>query len=76
MIIYLITLSLALSHIIVDFVNDLMILQMKPFNCTKCLSFWLGLIICLLVLPLGSIEVLVIPSASYLINKIIDNYIV
>lgn len=32
----------SLTHLIVQFFEDNNILQFKPFNCEKCLGFWLS----------------------------------
>jgi hypothetical protein len=64
------------SNIIVDFLSYMNVLMFKPFSCKPCFSAWLGILVSLIVYPLGSIECLVLPALCYLVNKILENYIV
>lgn len=72
--IYTLIINLFISNLIVDLIYDFNIesLQFKPLNCSKCLGFWLGLTSILYTDPVSAIT---IASASYLINKILSNFI-
>lgn len=67
MIIYLICITLGFSNAIPDFLSNYISL------CKPCTAFWFGIIIGLIAYQCGNIlaiEVLVIPSISYFINKL------
>lgn len=71
--IFYLIIALGWSNIIVDLFNDFEILQLKPFNCKPCAGAWLAIIIALIAFPFGSIEILVLPAATYFINKVLEN---
>ncbi len=57
------------SNLIVDLDYDF--LNFKPFSCTKCLGFWLGL----LTFPFTGFYAPFIAFSAYLINKYISAFI-
>lgn len=67
--IYLICITLGFSNAIPDFLNN----HTNISLCKPCTAFWLGLIIGLIAFPFGSIEILVIPTTTYFINKLYEN---
>lgn len=71
-IITLIIINVFVSNAVADVIdeNEITALDWKPLNCSKCLAFWLGLF----TIPLIGIQALVISSACYMINKIINKY--
>lgn len=72
-IITLIVINVFVSNAIADVIdeNEITALDWKPLNCNKCLAFWLGLTV-IIFTPV--VTTLLVASASYMINKIINKY--
>jgi len=71
--IFYLIMALGWSNIIVDLYSDMNFLQFKPFNCKPCFGAWFAIAIVLIAYPFGSIELLVLPAATYFINKVLQN---
>jgi len=66
--------TIALAHVLSFEFSRLNIIKIKPFSCSTCLSFWVGV---LLSTPTHSnvIEWFGVGALTYLATKIINHYI-